>query len=143
SVFLAGSIDMGTALEWQKRLISTLLPYPLTILNPRRHDPGVWTMGQSLDNPVFVEQVEWELDGMERADVIAMYFWPGGKAPVSLLELGLAARARGSVEGGEARRKKMVVCCPEGFWRRGNVQLVCRRFGILCVDTLEELEEEV
>jgi hypothetical protein len=49
-----------------------------------------------------------------------------------LLELGLFARSG-----------KMVVCCPGGYWRRGNVQIVCKRFGILLVDTLEELKNAV
>ena len=23
-----------------------------------------------------------------------------------------------------------MVCCPEGYWRRGNVQVVCHRYGV-------------
>jgi hypothetical protein len=61
-----------------------------------------------------------------------MYFQPEGKAPISLLELGLYAK------GG-----KMVVCCPKGYWRRGNVQIVCQRYGVLLVETLGELVREV
>lgn len=34
---------------------------------------------------------------------------------------------------------KLVVCCPEGFWRRGNVQVVCGRYGVKLVETLDEL----
>jgi hypothetical protein len=49
-----------------------------------------------------------------------------------LLELGLFARSG-----------KMVVCCPEGFWRRGNVQIVCQSFEIQLVETLEELKDAV
>ena len=68
--------------------------------------------------------MEWELDGLERADVIAMWFAPDTRAPITLLELGL-----------HARRKKVVVGCPDGFWRRGNVEIVCARFGIPLVST--------
>ena len=25
--------------------------------------------------------------------------------------------------------EKLIVCCPEGFWRKGNVEVVCARFG--------------
>lgn len=60
-----------------------------------------------------------------------MFFDPGTKAPISLLELGLYA--------GSGR---LVVCCPEGYWRRGNVQIVCARFGIPVLETLGELMEE-
>lgn len=64
----------------------------------------------------------------EATDVIAMYMDRESKAPISLLELGLFARSG-----------KMIVACPEGFYRRGNVQVVCKRFGVELVDSLEEL----
>jgi hypothetical protein len=31
------------------------------------------------------------------------------------------------------------VCCPEGFWRRGNVEMVCRRHRIPLFATLDDL----
>jgi hypothetical protein len=31
------------------------------------------------------------------------------------------------------------VCCPEGFWRRGNVEMVCRRLRIPLFETLDDL----
>ena len=30
------------------------------------------------------------------------------------------------------------MCCPEGFWRKGNVDIVCERFGIPCVEDFEQ-----
>jgi hypothetical protein len=30
------------------------------------------------------------------------------------------------------------VVCPEGFWRKGNVDVVCHKFGITQVDTIDE-----
>jgi hypothetical protein len=38
---------------------------------------------------------------------------------------------------------KAIVCCPEGFYKRGNVQMVCLRYGIDLVGTLDELNEAV
>jgi len=35
----------------------------------------------------------------------------------------------------------MIVCCPEDFWRKGNVDIVCERYGVDQVDTLDELIE--
>ncbi|TDZ13863.1 hypothetical protein Cob_v013027 [Colletotrichum orbiculare MAFF 240422] len=122
SVFLAGSIEMGSAPDWQAALTETLsarLPSTtITVLNPRR---GNWDGGwvQSIHNAQFKEQVDWELDAQDTCDVIAMYFSPGTKSPISLLELGLYAASG-----------KIVVCCPEGFWRKGNVEIVCHRYGI-------------
>ena len=131
SVFLAGSIEMGAAEDWQADVERSLSDLDILILNPRRDSwDSSWV--QSIDNPLFREQVEWELAGLERADVVAMYLAPATKAPVSLLELGLCARGN-----------RLVVCCPEGYWRRGNVQVVCRRYGVPLLDRLPELVAEV
>lgn len=131
SVFLAGSIEMGSAEDWQTQVEHALSDLDVLILNPRRDawDPS-WV--QSLDNPLFREQVEWELAGLERAGVVAMYFAPATRAPVTLLEFGLCAR------GG-----RLVVCCPEGYWRRGNVQVVCRRYGVPLLSSLPDLVAEL
>jgi hypothetical protein len=128
-IFLAGSIEMGAVEDWQTALTVKLTHLPITILNPRR---DVWdgSWEQDISNPMFKEQVDWELDSQDRADVIAMFFHPDTEAPISLLELGLHAPSG-----------KMVVCCPEGFYRRGNVQIVCDRFGIELV--MEQLTERV
>lgn len=118
TVFLAGSIEMGVAEDWQARFVATYAGTDAVALNPRREEwDANWD--QSIANPAFREQVEWELDGLERADVIAMWFVPDTKSPITLLELGLHAR------GG-----KIVVGCPHGFWRRGNIEVVCARFDI-------------
>jgi hypothetical protein len=117
-VFLAGSIEMGRAADWQTQLVSELARDDITFLNPRR-DEWDATWRQSIDEPRFREQVEWELDGLDRADVIAMWFAPDTQAPITLLELGLHAR------GG-----KLVVGCPDGYWRKGNIEIVCARHAI-------------
>jgi len=126
-VFLAGSIEMGHAPDWQAAVIAGLGAREVVIANPRR---SAWDASwrQAVDEPRFVEQVTWELDALDRADVIAMHLDPATKAPISLLELGLHAR------GG-----KLVVCCPEGYHRKGNVDIVCARFGVAQVDTVDEL----
>jgi hypothetical protein len=131
SVFLAGSIEMGQAEHWQVAIERALADSAIIILNPRRDEwDASWL--QTISNPQFREQVEWELAGQEQATVIAMYFAPATKAPITLLELGLFARSG-----------KVVVCCPEGFWRRGNVEIVCRRYGVPLVWELVELAAEV
>ena len=127
SVFLAGSIEMGRAELWQDEVAAALRDEPLTILNPRRDDwDASWE--QSSANPQFVAQVTWELDAQERAGLIAMYFAPETYAPITLLELGLFAASG-----------KLLVCCPPGYWRKGNVDVVCARYGIPQLPTLAEL----
>ncbi|MBN1891065.1 MAG: nucleoside 2-deoxyribosyltransferase domain-containing protein [Thermoflexales bacterium] len=127
SVFLAGSIAMGAAENWQTRVEKRLAETEIVIFNPRRDDwDSSWVQRQ--DNPQFREQVEWELAAMEKANVIAMYFDPATKSPISLLELGLFGRSG-----------KLVVCCPDGFWRKGNVDIVCQRYSIKQVNSLDKL----
>ena len=124
-VFLAGSIDMGAAARWQVVVVEQLTEFDAIALNPRR-DGWDSSWSQSSADPRFREQVEWELDGLSRADVIAMWLEPSSRSPVSLLELGLHA------SGG-----KLIVGCPLGFWRRGNVEVVCERFEIPLCETFE------
>jgi hypothetical protein len=131
SVFLAGSIESGRAENWQTVLEQQLSGMEIIIFNPRRDKwDSAWL--QSKANPQFREQVEWELSALEKANVIAMYFEPNTKSPVSLLELGLFARSG-----------KMVICCPEGFWRKENVDIVCETYGVRQVDSLNELPKYI
>ena len=125
-LFLAGSIEMGAAEDWQVRVERDLAATSVTILNPRRDDwDSSWV--QSIHNPQFREQVEWELKGLRLADLILLYLVPGTKSPISLLELGL------HVASG-----RMVVVCPNGFWRKGNVEIVCAGYGVAVYVSLDE-----
>lgn len=125
-IFLAGSIEMGKAENWQERVANELSNIPnLTILNPRRDDwDSNWI--QSIHEPQFREQVEWEIAAMELADLIFMYFAPDTKSPITLLELGLFARS-----------DKLIVCCSDGFWRKGNIEVVCNIFGVPLFEQFE------
>jgi hypothetical protein len=127
--FLAGSIEMGKAEPWQDRIVKEMADSDVTFFNPRRDDwDSSWE--QKIENKQFNEQVNWELDALEEADFILMYFDPNTKSPISLLELGLHAKSI-----------KMIVCCPEGFWRKGNVDIVCSRYNVQQVQNIEELIE--
>lgn len=127
SMFLAGSIEMGNAENWQTKLIEALKFQNKVniVLNPRRDnwDP---TWKQSRTNPHFHEQASWEMTAMDCAEYIFMYFDPNTKSPISLLELGMYANSG-----------KLIVCCPPKFWRKGNVDIVCERFGIRQIHDME------
>lgn len=112
---------MGVAEDWQTSLTNYIsVPEHGVkcdyIFNPRRDD---WDSTWHADSAAFKEQVSWEMTALDCASTIIMYFDPSTKSPISLLELGLHAAS-----------KKMIVCCPKGFWRRGNVEMVCDRFDI-------------
>jgi len=130
-IFLAGSIggstDGSLANDWQKTVEILLNNENIEIYNPRRIDyDSTWK--QTIENDKFKEQVNWELNSLEKATVIILYFSPETQSPISLLELGLHAQSG-----------KLLVCCPEGFWRKGNVDIVCAKYGIPTYNTIEEL----
>ena len=130
-IFLAGSIEMGKAEDWQKKVVDALADYPIQFLNPRRDD---WdsSLEQTIENKQFKEQVTWELDGLEASNFIILYFDKDTKSPISLLELGLHACCN---------PEKLVVLCPEGFWRKGNVDIVCDKYDVIQVKNFDELIE--
>jgi hypothetical protein len=117
-VFLAGSIEKGAAPDWQQRIAVALQGEKVLLLNPRRFSwDDSWRM--AVDDPQFNEQVTWELEQLAHADLVVMNLIAGTQSPISLLEFGLYAQSG-----------KMVVCCPEGFWRKGNIDMVCLHYDI-------------
>jgi Nucleoside 2-deoxyribosyltransferase like len=119
TVFLGGSIEGDTAVRWQDEVIRHLVTVSGTLLNPRR---PAWdnSWETNIVNPVFREQVEWELSGIETSDIIVFYFDPTTRSPITLLELGLAI----------GLQKKIILACPNGFWRKGNVDIIAARHAI-------------
>ena len=129
SIFLGGTIDMGNSTDWQDetaRFIVKNTGGKYNIINPRRKDwDSSWE--QKFENPQFYQQVNWELNALEQADIILIYFKAGSQSPISLLELGLYARSG-----------KLSVVCEEGFWRKGNVDIVCDRYAIPMFESIKD-----
>jgi len=131
SIFLAGTIDMGNSEDWQRKVSFALLDSTenVVIYNPRRPDwDANWT--QSMYNKEFNHQVNWELKSLRKSDLIFLYFAPGSKSPITLLELGI-----------NLDKNRIIVCCPKGFERKGNVDIVCHNEGILLFDDLDQMIE--
>lgn len=133
-VFLGGTIDLGNSEDWQSAFINDIRERVsagtnVALFNPRRE---TWYGEPVTDNPEFVRQVEWEMSNLDAADIIVMVLLGSSKSPVSLMELGL-----------HARTSSMVVYCEDGFWRKGNVDMVCERYGVRQVNTYGELLDAV
>lgn len=127
-VFLAGSIEMGRAEDWQSQAAAYFEQKSYGVFNPRRKDwDNSWK--QEYENPQFNQQVNWELDALERCEAILLYLVPETMSPISLLELGL-----------HAAHKKLYVVCPDGFWRKGNVDIICNRYDIPLFENLEDFK---
>jgi len=130
TIFLAGSIEMDKAIDWQKHCEEALKDKYI-IFNPRRDEwDSSWS--QTIENDNFKEQVTWELNALEKADIIIMYFAGDTMSPISLLEFGLYAQSN-----------KMKVVVEENFWRKGNIDIVCKRYNIEQFKTLEHLIENL
>ena len=67
------------------------------------------------------------MNGLEQADVVVFNFLKDSQAPISLMELGICSK-----------KDNVVVCCEEGFWRRGNIEVVCDTFDIPLVNSIDQ-----
>jgi hypothetical protein len=123
-VFLGGTIENGTAEIWSSYVIEKMkltqgMEYDVIFMNPRRDEwDSSWVQEQS--NPQFNGQVNWELDNIEDSDIIFFNILPDSKSPITLMEIGLCKDKGISV----------IVCCPDGFYRKGNVDVICSRYGM-------------
>ena len=128
TVFLAGTIDMGSAVDWQAEAAELFRSKDGSYLlfNPRQEE---WhpERGGEMDY-----QVNWELEHLESADYILMNFLPGSLSPISLLELGLHAK------GG-----KLFVVCTPGYARFDNVRITCARYDIPLYSSLEDAVNDI
>lgn len=125
SLFLAGSIEMGEAEDWQEKCCNKLSAKYL-IFNPRRKD---WNSSWDEKSPELYQQIIWEQIRMSHADIVLFYFDPKTKSPITLLELGQCLATNG---------KQILVVCPDGYWRKANVVVTCNLADIPVLNTLEE-----
>jgi hypothetical protein len=122
-IFLAGSIT--DADDWQNKISEFLKPYNVVLFNPRRDIwDSAWIQDQS--NEQFNNQVNWEIQKLEECDIIFMYFDIKTKSPITLLELGYYLKSN-----------KLIVCCPHGFWRKGNVDIMCVKNNVPLFDSID------
>lgn len=134
TVFLAGSIEMGKAEMWQERLAANVADIEDVVLfNPRRDD---WDSSWKQDptpGTQFHEQVSWELEHIRKADLVVFYFDPNTQSPITLMELGFVIGS-----GMQA-----LVCCPDGYFRKGNVVITSELTRTPVFNTFEELLREL
>lgn len=128
TIFLAGTIDMGNSADWQYALYEefTRMEGRYILFNPRQEHWDASRPGE-MDY-----QVRWELEHLEKADIIIMYIAGGSKSPISLLETGLHARSG-----------KMHVICEEDFYRFDNVRITCDFYDIPLHTSMDDFRTEV
>jgi len=128
-VFLGGSIENGKAMDWQTEMTEFYTSLGYGVFNPRRDD---WdsTLKQDFSNPAFFQQVMWERNALDNADLILFYIDPATISPITLYEFG-----RYSISG------KVTMVCPDGYFRKGNIDIACYADNIPLFDTLDEYKD--
>ena len=125
SIFLAGTIDLGAGELWQEKIVQRLIDDEqcVNVFNPRR--PNMIEFDEITQR----YQINWELDKLvwPDLDLIFMYFSPGSKSPITLLEMGFCT----------AYSDKVILMCNPGFYRYLNVKLTAERFNIPLLPDLD------
>lgn len=136
-VFLAGTIEMGTARMWQTMVHDGCnKAYKgdknITFCNPYKKDFNK-NVKQTIYDKEFLHQVSWEWEMLNKSDMVIFNFEEDSKSPISLLELGAMA----------ALKKEIIICCPEKFWRYGNVEFIADHYSIDLVHDLDTLIQKL
>ena len=80
SIFLAGGIT--NCPDWQQEMVKLLKDLDIVVFNPRRKD---FPIG---DPKAAYEQIKWEFEFLDRADMILFWFSRGSLNPIVLFEYG-------------------------------------------------------
>ncbi len=122
-VFLAGSIDLDLAGDWRKKVIEEMED-SMHFFDPIRIDHD------KLDDLKMKKHIEWELDALSLSDKILLNFSPNSKSPISLVELGLYVQS-----------SKLIVVCPDQFYQRRYVEVLCDKYNTPFFDGLDKAIE--
>ena len=127
-IFLAGGIT--NCPDWQQDLVKLLDIPQLVILNPRRKNFPI-------GNPsVAIEQITWEFNSFQKADLISFWFSRGSLNPIVLFELG-----KWLVQN----EKKIFIGIDTEYQRRQDVEIqtFLERKDVLLVYSLEALTKQI
>lgn len=130
-LYLAGTMDFGSQEnDWQGKIIQGLAyltdPYKglimyknanFIILNPKVM-PTTGT-APGLDNPEFVQQMQWRMQMVDQADVVFLNILKKSQSPIPLLEFGSL------VQSG-----KLVVRTSEEYPYYAQLRLYCEKYNV-------------
>ncbi|TYA78616.1 nucleoside 2-deoxyribosyltransferase domain-containing protein [Seonamhaeicola marinus] len=118
-VFLAGSIDLNLDGNWREQVIN--------LIGDKVHfiDPTI--SGHDAMNDLQMEShINWELDMLDLADKVFLNFLEESKSPISLVELGMYTRT-----------SKLIVVCPNAFYKSRYIKTLCKKYKIPLFTTLD------
>jgi len=105
-IFVAGGIS-NTA-NWQNSMIELLSDEGVVTYNPRREHYS------TLEPKLLVEQITWEYENLQKADMILFWFSNQTLCPITLYELG---------RWGNSSHKTIFVGIEPGYLRQQDVEI--------------------
>jgi hypothetical protein len=132
-VFVAGTSEESMGTEWRGQVVAGLEDLPIAIVKSRLAERG-GAGEQRCWNPQFRSHVKRERAGLDDADVVLMYLGRGPACARLMLDLGSLVMER--------LGNTLVVCCPEEFELRGDVEMMAERQEICLVESLDEMVAE-
>lgn len=110
----------------------TVITPPQILKNPNIYnDSKSLFLAGSIEMGICEDWQQKTIDIIKNDSKIFMNFEEETKSPITLLELGLYIKSN------------IVVCCPNKFWRQGNVDIVCHRNNIPLFDNFDLAVEYV
>ena len=157
-LFLASSAREGIEEHWQDVVIDSLAKEKVVIFNPCRERCTYKNKRSRL--AMLTDQIRWESTYLDWSSSIILYFNPD--TPTKFFSanifkksddfsIGRAvsnARSKGGLTSGSATwlesrlmadSEKLIVCCPDNFERKDEIESVCQRFGVAVVSSLSDL----
>lgn len=130
-LYLGGTMDFSSSNnDWQQKFIEGLakLTDPLKgllmyknvswiIFNP--HVLPTTNLAPSLDNPEFVQTMQWRIQMMDLADVVFLNIMNKSTSPIPVLEFGTMTTSG-----------KLVVRCGENYQIYSQIRLYCEKYQI-------------
>ena len=116
-VYFSGAM---TGEDWQSKFTTKLEDLRVDVFCPRY--PSSHTV------PAPDGLFEWEIDHMSIANVIAFNFISNEDCSSALIALGMYART-----------DRIIVCCDDEFYKKGDIDALCDREDIPQVDSLDLL----
>lgn len=132
SVFFAGITNKIDISDQYKILSTSLFDIPITIYHLYRTDCNRLQC-KDINFALYQKQVEWEFNKQDKANIIIVYFHLTTQVPVNLLEFEISIRVSG----------KAILVCFERYWKKENMQIVYKKFGVEMVDSINRLREAI
>ncbi|MFK7786732.1 MAG: nucleoside 2-deoxyribosyltransferase domain-containing protein [Crocinitomicaceae bacterium] len=120
-IFLAGSMAQESSSNWRKTVVNQFGDtYHFFVPTHPNHD-------QTGDDEMKTH-IEWELNGLAKADFILLNFLADARSPISMVEMGMY------IQSG-----KLIVVCPKNFYKRRYVETLCEKYTTPLFNHLDQL----